>query len=77
MRRPANPQPALAAWHASSSLQSIIRALAAGDIDTASMVVAQTSHQRLWRMLADAALAALKLDVAERAFAQCNDYAVW
>lgn len=43
-------------------------------IDDATVFVEDNPHPRLWRLLAESALAKLELDIADRAFVRCEDY---
>lgn len=43
-------------------------------IDDAAVFIEDNPHPRLWRLLAESALAKLDLEIADRAFVRCNDY---
>eukprot|EP00794_Sanderia_malayensis_P012081 gene12081-13325_t len=43
-------------------------------IEDAYQFILENSHPRLWRLLAEAALERLDLEVAEKAFVRCQDY---
>jgi len=43
-------------------------------IDDAAIFIEDNPHPRLWRLLAESALAKLEFDIADRAFVRCQDY---
>jgi hypothetical protein len=55
-------------------LSDIKRALSEGGIADALAMVEETSHPRLWTLIADASLGALDLDMAGKAFIRAVDY---
>ncbi|XP_047144990.1 WD repeat-containing protein 35 isoform X1 [Hydra vulgaris] len=74
MKNPDNPSKDHIVEMETKSLRDSRDLLEKVGIDDAYQFIVDNPHPRLWRLLAEAALEKLDLEVAEKAFVRCQDY---
>ena len=74
MQRPEDPQPGDIFIQESEMLRKVRTTIEKLGIDAAKEMILRSPSPKLWRILGEAAMEALKLDAAEEAFIHCKDY---
>ncbi|EFC45890.1 hypothetical protein NAEGRDRAFT_32701 [Naegleria gruberi] len=74
MANPDNPDSDCAITYESRSLRDTKEIIRSVSLRDANEFVKDNPHPRLWRLLAEAAMSELELDMAYKAYIQCGDY---
>ncbi|CAM9895088.1 unnamed protein product [Heterosigma akashiwo] len=74
MYNPENPEADMVFEHETAPLREARELVRNAGLQEAQAYAAARPHPRLWRLVAEAALEALDLGAAERAFVRCGDY---